>query len=474
MKTSKSRPNPGLALVCATIILALAVCAQAQTVTNLADFNGNDGYFPQGAVVQATDGNFYGVTENGGVNRSGNVFKLTPAGKLSSFYDFCSTPNCADGADPRSGPIVGSDGNFYGVVYGGGNAGQGTFYKMTMRGKLTTLYTFCTTSSCLDGSSPGGIIQASDGNFYGTTAYGGNFNGGTIFEISSAGKFKLLYTFCAQANCADGKFPYFPPIQASNGSLYGATTYGGTSGYGVVYEITPAGKYKVIHSFCYACIEGWVPTTIVQDANGNFFGTTSNGGDFNYGTVFEITSSNQYVVLHSFNNTDGAWPVAGLTVASDGNLYGMTWGGGATGNGAIFQITPAGVFTSIYSFCDLSCGTGTVPDGWLFQATNGTIYGTTTGGENLVPGNVFSLSNNLSPMVKTVPVAGRVGERVIILGSGLTGSSNVTFNGTPAAFRVASDTEITTTVPTGATSGAVSVVTAAGTLNSNPAFQITK
>jgi uncharacterized repeat protein (TIGR03803 family) len=403
---------------------------------------------------------------------------VTAAGKLTSVYSFCSQANCADGKYPTSGPILGSDGIFYGVVSSSGNStGSGTFYKLTPGGKLTTLYTFCPTSPCADGQGPTGVIQASNGNFYGTTYFSGKFNGGTIFQISSVGKFKLLYSFCSRANCVDGANPSYSPIQASNGDFYGATQGGGTYGHGVVYQITPAGTYKVLYNFCSAsdCSDGYRPTAIVQDANGNLFGTTFGGGSYGWGTVFEITPANQYVVLHSFDNKDGAAnPIAGLTLANDGNLYGTTQAGFQNNGGTIFEITPAGVFTPLYTFCNSSCITGANPEGWLFQGTDGILYGNGNAGGSMGYGTVFRLSNGLSPLVETVPVAGKVGEHVIILGNGLTGSTSVTFNSMPATFTVVSDTEITATVPSGATTGTVSVVTPSGTLNSNPQFVVTR
>jgi len=242
MKSSKSRFVLGLALLCTGIIFDLPVRAQAQTFTNVAAFNGEDGNLPWSSVIQATDGNFYGTTEQGGANRWGTVFRMTPAGELSDIYSFCAQPNCTDGRYPSFGPILGSDGNLYGVTpFGGSSINAGTFYKMTIDGEITTLVTFCPALPCVGGTSPNGVIQASNGNFYGTTLYGGKSDGGTLFEISPTGAFKVLQSFCFPPNCADGATPTMPPIQASNGNLYGTTTIGGRQGHGVVYEMTSAG-----------------------------------------------------------------------------------------------------------------------------------------------------------------------------------------------------------------------------------------
>lgn len=474
MKSSQSPLTLGVALACTAILFSLAVRAEAQTYTDLADFNGRNGAQPWGALIQGTNGNLYGTAANGGKNNSGTFFELTPAGKLSGIYSFCSQTNCADGANPYSGPILGSDGNFYGVTRHGGNStSSGTFYKMTTGGKITTLYTFCPVIPCIDGQYPNGVVQASNGNFYGTTSLAGQFSFGTIFEISSTGKFKLLYTFCAQQGCVDGGGPYVAPIQADNGNFYGAAWLGGSQDAGVVYEMTPAGSYKVLYNFCSQnlCADGSYPNAIVQDGGRNLIGTTFWGGAYGYGTVFEITPRNQYILLHTFDGTDGSRP-AGVIIANDGNLYGTTTEGGGKGYGNVFEITLADVFTSLYNFCNSSCATGSGMSSSLFQGTNGTLYGTPVDNGFYGDGNVSSLSNNLSPLVETVPVVGKVGKRVIILGNGLTGSSSVTFNGTVAAFTVVSDTEIAATVPTGATTGTVSVVTPTGTLNSNPVFHV--
>ncbi len=454
--------------------------AQAQTVTTLVKFNGSNGWQPFGPVVQATDGNFYGTTAFGG-NGYGNVYQVTPSGKVTSIYSFCSETNCADGQTPETPPILGSDGNLYGVTLAGGSSGNGVFYRMTLAGRITVLHSFCSSSGCTDGANPSGVMQASDGNFYGS-ASGGTQGVGMIFKISPSGNLTTTYTFCSQANCADGAYVGFPPIQGIDGNFYGVTDGGGTESGGVLYELTASGTYKVLYNFCLtgSCPGGSIPNTIVQDSKGNFFGTTLSGGSFIAGTAFEFTSAGTYKVLHNFS-ASGVGQAQALTLASDGNLYGMTGGGspldGGDGVGSIFEITPAGRFTSLYTFCN--CGNptnGYNPEGALFQGTDGNFYETTifggTSGQNY--GTVFKLSKGLSPLVETVPVAGKVGKKIIILGNGLKGSTSVTFSGKAAAFTVVSDTEITATVPSGATTGTVSVVTQTGTLKSNPQFVVTK
>jgi uncharacterized repeat protein (TIGR03803 family) len=484
MKASKSCFTFAFALASAALNLSLAVCAEAQTFTTLENFTGSNGSVPFfGSMVQATNGHYYGSTHFGGNKGYGVIFLVASAGELTDLYSFCSLPACADGEFPVVAPILGDDGNLYGTTTSGGNSTySGTAYKLTTAGKLTTLYTFCPKLFCSDGEYPMGLIQASNGNFYGVAEKGGKYQYGTFFELGSAGQFKLLHTFCAQQRCVDGATPEASPMQASDGNFYGTASSGGSHGQGVVYKITPAGSYTVLYNFCSraGCADGAAPEApLVQDANGNFYGTTIIGGSSGNGTVFEITPSNHYTVLHSFDYTDGADPQAAPTLANDGNLYGVTTLGSNGGNskdigGNIFQITPDGVYTSLYNFCNSSTCTGYDAAFAILQGTDGIFYGASASGGTESDGIVYSFSNNLSPLVKTLPVAGKVGKSINILGNGLTGSTSVTFNGVPAAFTVESDTYIRATVPEGATSGVVSVATPSGTLNSNPQFVVTR
>ncbi len=492
MKSSKSWLTLGLALACAAFTLSPAVRAQAQTITNLGFFDGLNGWEPYTSVIQGTDGNFYGTT-NGGPAFKPNNFQVTPSGELTQIYRWCSQPECADGSG-SSALILGSDGNLYGATVGGGSRagnhyGAGTVYKMTTAGELTTLYEFCTTTPCSDGENPIGIILASDGNFYGVTGAGGKFKQGTLFRVSPTGEFTLLYTFCSQANCADGSYVIFPPIQATDGNFYGTTFNGGTFNGGVIYELTASGTYTVLYNFCSSdqCPDGQYPNSITQGSDGNFYGTTQYGGSLQGGIIYELTAaSHQYSVVHTFAQSIYGFSQTALTLASDGNLYG-TLGGGGSGSwdpstlGEIFQFTSGGAFNDLAIF-HAGRPNGFNPLDPVFQGTNGNFYGTTAygglggdyGGGGVGFGTVFQFSNGLSPLVETVPLAGPVGQSVIILGNGLTGSTSATFNGVAAEFTVESDTYIKATVPAGATTGTVSVVTPSGTLKSNPQFVVTK
>jgi uncharacterized repeat protein (TIGR03803 family) len=461
----------GIFLLWATTALALP----AQTFTTLHSF-GTDGSLAVGGLVQATDGNFYGTTILGGQFCSaygcGTVFKITPSGTLTTLHSFDYT----DGYESDAGLVQGTDGKFYGTTEYGGVYSGGTVFKITASGTLTTLHNFCSQTACPDGLAPlAGLVQATDGNLYGTTSGGGaNGNWGTVFKITPGGTLTTLHSF----DGTDGYGLKAGLIQATDGNFYGTTEGGGANGYGTVFKITAGGTLTTLHSF--DGTDGTAPFAgLVQATDGNFYGTTEEGGANRYGTVFKITPSGTLTTLHSFDETDGAYPLAGLVQGTDGNFYGTTEEGGANGDGTVFKITPSGTLTTLHSF-DLTDGGD--PVAGLVQDTNGTFYGTTEeGGASSACnsegfngcGTVFSLSVGLGPFVATNPTSGEVGKAVKILGNNLTGATSVTFNGTAAAFTVKSKSEITTTVPTGATTGTVQVVTPRRTLSSNVPFRVT-
>ena len=227
------------ALILTTLMLVVAsstITATAQTFTILYNFDGSVGASPS-TLIQAIDGNLYGAAGSNGLYSGGTVFKLTPGSDPTAIYNFCAQSGCPDGGGP-TGLTEGSDGNFYGTTqYGGlhpcGEYCGGTVFKLTAKGTLTSLYSFCSQSDCTDGVAPqGALVQATDGNFYGTTAAGGAYGKGTIFKISSRGNFSTLHSFCRSGwPCSvDGYGPSAGLIRASDGYLYGTTTYGGISG----------------------------------------------------------------------------------------------------------------------------------------------------------------------------------------------------------------------------------------------------
>ncbi len=374
------------------VCVATAVGSPAQIFRTLHDFDVTDGSGPS-AVIQAADGNFYGTTAAGGAYDDGTVFKITPGRVLTTLHDFDLT----DGGGPLAGyPLAalaqGTDGNFYGTTGVGGAYGDGTVFKMTPAGTLTTLYTFYSTDNVV---FPSGLVQGTDGNFYGTTFGGGAYGFGTVFKVTPAGALTTLYSF----NSTDNVRP-FPSglVQGTDGNFYGITQYGGgssncSSGCGTVFQISPSGTLTTLHSFDQT--DGQAPVAgLVEGADGNFYGTTQYGGGSSNcssgcGTVFQISPTGTLTTFYNFNSTDGAVPFAGLIQATDGNFYGTTFGEAGKCNpyddcGTIFKITPARVLTTLHSFLRI-VGAGT-----LLQAADGNFYGTTAqGGQS---GSIFELS----------------------------------------------------------------------------------
>src|ERR1022692_2428645 len=471
--------------LCATTAIALP----AQTLTTLYSFCSQggctDGDYPRAGLVQTTNGDLYGTTAAGGANRlGGTVFKITPGGTLTTLYSFCSQTNCTDGSNSFAGLVQAANGDLYGTTGDGGANGYGAVFKITPSGTLTSLYNFCPQTNCTDGAGPqAGLVQAANGNLYGTTSSYPFNTGGTIFKITPSGTLTTLYSFCSQSGCTDGEGPRAGLVQATNGDFYGTTDGGGSNNGGTVFKITPSGTLTTLYTFCSqsGCTDGASPNAgLVQDTNGDFYGTTANGGPNGYGTVFKITPSGTLTTLHIFcsqtNCTDGQYPVAGLVQAANGDLYGTTSSGWSNNGGTVFKITPSGTLTTLFTFCSQSgCTDGASPNAGLVQDTNGDFYGTTYGGIGRggpANGTVFRLSVGLGPFVKPRPPYGKVGAAIKILGTNLTGAASVSFNGTAAVFTVVSPSLITTTVPAGASSGKVQVVTPGGTLSSNASFLV--
>jgi len=496
------------ASVVVMLCIATALAAPAQTFTTLVSFDFANGADPTGRLAQGRDGKLYGTTENGGylacndANGCGTVFKITRGGALTELYAFCAQDGCTDGSFPVAGLTLAMDGNFYGTTILGGKGncidGCGTVFGVSSVGKLTTVYSFCLQNTCPPGGDNpyGALSQASDGNFYGTTAAGGisdadcsEFGGcGTVFRITPAGRLTTLYNF----DFSDGAVPNQMLVQGVDGNLYGTTSLGGDPtcdapfGCGTAFKLTPQGRLTTLHRFDLA--DGIYPSELVQAPDGTFYGVTFLGGDptcdtpFGCGTVFKITPRGTLTTLHSFGGTDGARPSGGLIQATDGNFYGTTSLGGdltcndADGCGTVFQITPDGSLSTLHVF---EASDGLDPFGGLLQATNGIIYGTTAYGGNFDCsltngcGTIFSLDMGLGPFVRQVRDSGKVGVPEGLLGQGLTGTTSVSFNGTPAQFKVVSDTFLKATVPNGATTGYVSLTTPSGRLTSNKPFRVT-
>jgi len=354
--------------------------------TNLYSFTGtNDGISPQAGLVQGSDGNFYGTTANGGTNGgNGTVFKISANGALTNLYSFGGP----DGANPYAGLVQASDGYLYGTTANGGTNASGSVFKISTDGVLTNLYSF---TGGDDGATPlAGLAQGSDGYLYGTTAgYVGSSSNGTVFRISTNGALSNLYIF---TGTNDGANPTTGLVQGNDGYFYGTTSAGGTNGgHGTVFKISTNGALTNLYSFTGANDGGNPEGALVQGSDGNFYGTTANGGTNTHGTVFNISTNGVLSNLYSFTGgINGANPFAGLVQGGDGSFYGTTYNGGSSSSGTVFKISTNGAFSGAYSFSRVS--DGAAPLAGLVQGSDGSFYGTTSQGGTIDIGTVFRLT----------------------------------------------------------------------------------
>src|SRR6266571_2603159 len=366
------------------MLAVIPVSVPGTTLATLYSFkDGSDGANPNG-LVQATNGTLYGTANSGGANSVGTVFRITTNGALSILHAF-SGGN--DGGTPKAGLIQAADGNLYGTTYSGGASGGGTVFRTTLGGGLTTLHAFTYGS---DGGNPfAGLAQATDGNFYGTASSGGDNSGdGTVFKMLPNGTLTPLHSFSG----ADGSHPLGGLVQGNDGNLYGITRNGGARPYdGTVFKITTTGTLTNLFEFNATNSFGFIPRAgLVKGSDDNLYGTTSFGGAHGRGTVFRITSASLLTTLHSFNGEgDGEAPRAALVEGKDGYFYGAALYGGPYGFGTVFRMTPSGALTTLLYFDGFN---GANPSPALVQATDGSFYGTTLNGGANGFGTVFRLS----------------------------------------------------------------------------------
>jgi uncharacterized repeat protein (TIGR03803 family) len=299
------------------------------------------GEVPQAPLIQSPSGIFYGTSAGGGTDGGGTIFGMTPTGAVTSLYSFCYGSSCTQqGLQPRGALLQTSNGDFYGTTEWGGT-GKGIVFEITPEGKLTTIYNFCSQQNCADGANPmAGLVEGKDGNLYGTTAYGGVGGGaGTVFRVTPKGVLTVLSGF---GDSGDGYYPQAGLLLARNGNFYGTTVYGGPYGGGTVFKITPQGSFTTIHSFCAqtSCVDGEGPVAgLMQASDGNLYGTTRNGGANDYGTIFRLSPAGALTTLHSFTSNDGANPYGALIQSKNGEFYGTTEIGGARGVGTVFTFS---------------------------------------------------------------------------------------------------------------------------------------
>jgi uncharacterized repeat protein (TIGR03803 family) len=476
------------------------------TLTTLYGFAGypTDGGNPDAGVVLATDGHLYGTTYEGEASDAGAVFEITPGGGLKILYSFCSLSDCTDGYFPYAGLIQAANGYFYGTTYEGGTNNQGTIFSIiTPSDKLTTLHSFDITTNPTDGIEPyAGLVQATDGNLYGTTYGGGSYLYGTVFKFTPViDTVTTLHSF----DVTDGYFPTAGLVQATDGNLYGTTFAGGANEEGTVFKITPGGMLTTLYSFCSqsGCTDGAYPWAgLVQATDGNLYGTTYGGGTNGQGTVFRITLGGSLTKLYDFCSqsgcTDGDEPVAGLVQATNGTLYGTTEEGGVNGKGTVFNLSIGlGPFVALQStsgkegakigILGQGFGSSSVVKFGGTQATTIAVTGTTfisatvpagalTGSVTVTTGATTLTSSHIFGVRPTIttfsPPSGPVGTAVTITGTGLKQATKVGFSGKSASFTATSDTQISTTVPTGATTGKIAVTTPGGSATSTTSFTV--
>ena len=452
-----------LATLCiSTLLFGGAVRTLAQTVADVVSFNGSNNLaYPGTAPVQGHNGKFYATSPT----ILGSVFDFTANGTTNVVYSFTGSA----GAYPF-GVILGTDGNFYGVASGGGSLNYGVLFKVTPNGTYTALHNF---TAGTDGMEPAGTpIEGRDGNLYGVTN-GGCCHAATVYKYTRSGAFSTIYTYDnAHGTNATAI------MQGSDGNLYALASFAGGYGNGTIVQVSTSGKLLSYYSFPGGSAGGALPVGMMQASDGNYYGTTFQGGVIEsggIGTIFRYTPQSGATVIYTYEpNTvaGGGYPSSGLTQGTDGWLYGLTLAGGTDGYGTIFRISTSGTYQQLYSFTST---VGEKPTNNLLQATTGLFYGSAQNGGPYGYGAMFSLNMGLGQFVSFVQPTGKVGKQAQILGQGLTGTSRVTFNGKAAtSFSVVNDTYMTAVVPSGATTGKVVVTTPGGALTSNVKFVIHK
>jgi uncharacterized repeat protein (TIGR03803 family) len=409
---SSLRPQMASAALAFTVVLAMAAVitqsARAQTFTLLQTFNytnGAESY--DNNFLQDAAGNLYGATVYGALGECffgcGVVFRLDATGKETILYRFTGKK---DGGMPHGLMVRDNAGKIYGTTIAGGASGGGcggygcgTVFKLDSKGKETVLYSF---KGGKDGEGPfGGVVQDPAGNLYGTAANGGAFGGvcsgggcGTVFKLDTSGKLTVLHTF---KGGKDGEFPIAGLVRDGKGNLYGTTSGSGISGDGTVFRLTATGKFTVLHTFA-GGQDGQYPGygALLLDAAGNLYGTTVSGGgsaacDGGCGVVYKVDKTAQETVLYRFlGGTDGKSPYSALVPDPAGNLYSTTYAGGSGGLGTVFKLDPAGKETVLYHFSGGK--NGATPYAGLFRDAKGNLYGTTYGAGGQGLGVIFKLT----------------------------------------------------------------------------------
>ncbi len=349
------------------------------------DFDGTNGSKPLGSLIQASDGKLYGMTSIGGANGFGVIFQYeTSTNTYTKKVDFVDT---TIGRSPNGSLMQATDGKLYGMTFAGGANNFGIIFQYDPSTNIcANKFDF---DGAANGSTPSGsLMQASDGKLYGMTSAGGANTFGVIFRYNPTDStYSKKFDFDGPAN---GSTPYGSLMQASDGKLYGMTYTGGQNGFGVIFQYDPSMNTE-IKKYDFDGNNGSSPYDLMLASDGKLYGTTNTGGLFGSGILFQYTpSTNTFSKKFDFNiSQNGITPYGSLMLASDGKLYGMTSGGGANGYGVILQYDPS---TNIYAkkFDFDSTANGTTPTGSLIQSADGKLYGMTRlGGANGGFGVIF-------------------------------------------------------------------------------------
>jgi uncharacterized repeat protein (TIGR03803 family) len=461
----------------------------AGQVTVLHNFDGTTGGVPLGGLTLGTDGSLYGTTCQGGSFNDGTVFRIATTGGSSYSVVHHFNINNGEGYCPVAAPVQGTDGNFYGTA-SESVPGSGTVYRMTPLGALKTLHVFNQAVN-RDGQGPLAIIQGTDGSFYGTTDTGGASDEGTVFKITAAGKFTLLHSFSGPNG--DGARPRGPIIQASDGNLYG-TEWDGL----YIYMVTPTGGFTRFFTLTFQT--GYLSYAgLTQATDGKFYGAMTLGGTGN-GTILQLTPTGSSSVPHSFDYTHGGNPQVSVFQHTNGILYGDTPNGGS-GNkpgGVLYSLnmglhpfvallTTSGKASQVIQILgngltgatSVKFGSGSATFSVLSDTyMTAVVPATGTSGAVTVaaPSGIRVSSKNFKvlPVISSFsPTSGAVGVQVIINGTGLTQTTKVTFGGVAATSFTKTATQVTAIVPTGAVTGKIAVMTPGGTATSAMSFTVT-
>ena len=403
------------------VLMACLFAPQAHsavTLTTLVSFTGTNGLYPGAApyagLALGGDGNFYGTAAGGGQFQKGTVFQLTPGGVFKSLLAFDGT----NGANPAATLVQSADGSFYGTTQAGGPDDLGTVFQITTNGAIRTLLLFSASNHSASGASPTApLFQASGGALVSTAQNGGPYtnlipvaggNGyGTVFQLDTNGQVRALASF----SNTNGAYPSAGVVLGKDGNFYGTTTFGGSGirtnwpGYGTIFRLARDGSFTNLYQFSGGSDGGLIYAGLVQGGDGSLYGAAFNGGA-GYGTLFRFNPSGVFTNLHLFNDADGDSPYAGMIQASDGNFYGTTFGYfNQLTIGTIFRLSPGGAFTNLYSF-PLSGTNGFHPIGALAQGPDGELYGTTSAGGALGYGTIFKLSVPMPPAILSASLSG--------------------------------------------------------------------